>query len=1159
MQLLVIDESEKKALRRSRRVLATYLFRRGSRTFTGRLSREGVTDLLAALRRVASKATSVVVYQLTAHSEFELVARIGNTRAWGEEGWYSHRASRSAGKAQSFSPVERLIRSLTRLAALLHDIGKANLQFQAMLRGKSGAQVIRHDLLSYLLLKQLGANGRDLNTSLLHGLANEPALLFELISAHLPGALNSNPIAAKVVASPTDSEALEALASDVLLSLAGDTGEDRLVSTLEYLVLTHHRLIDTNNYGQDDHHVCARAVADTTCVPSALVFTNPYCEWNPLNTKLPEKGLPWQDARWLASVQQIAKVILRLLQDNPDLLGYLDSHPLEWAKAIGVFARPALIQADHLASALKEPTALAPERLTDTLFANTDSDGNLCDTLSTHLLKARRAVDPLYKGMCDMAPMPRWAPSPDSPLFQRSDDSRFKWQSDVADLISESSSLGENPLFALVVSSTGAGKTIAAPKILAAANKGAPLRISVALGLRALSLQTGEAYKTRLGVTSSDALTVVGDSLYAELMADQKARPLDQQGSESLEEGGDLMLDWDAPSSVLGEALGLDEAATKALSGKAAALNAIPVLVCTVDHLMGAASLGGGHDMRQVLRLATSDLILDEIDGYGLEDLQALGRLVHTAGCYGRKVVLMSATVGEEILVGLHSAWKAGLAVWEFRTGRKTNPHVALVSNQVPSKLLDSGVDVPAAINSFMSDICAQLRVLKPKVLAQIIPLDPSDTVEDAYAKIYQTALGYAKVHYTEHEGQRISTGFVRFNAVEHARAFAQFAASQPSTEELDVKVVCYHSRFPLYDLTRLEKGLGRLMARHNPNAIFDDPLVKEWLTEKPHRVILVSTTSIQETGRDHDYDFAVGEPWSMRSFVQLVGRVLRHRQLWPSSPNVGILSRELNQLKGEAPSRALLEVGCEPRWARNDKAASYAVLTTPGAAKQDRARAAFKAQHPLCGELEADRSKAYPETFFTHGVTAEPCLKSAIDPKGGWLSYLEHLVQRTRMSTEEPGLFTLSDYVQPDYDEGLVAVTWGRHNAAIQFRRAHGARALFTLDPAPFKGLPHREVVALQKNPVTYALAKVPLAVPASKPPVNESRFLVPLPRPMQDEWDKLNPSGTRQWMLFSFEVTHYEKVAGHADEFASSNSLLLDYHPLLGANLAKKSKAER
>ena len=62
----------------------------------------------------------------------------------------------------------------------------------------------------------------------------------------------------------------------------------------------------------------------------------------------------------------------------------------------------------------------------------------------------------------------------------------------------------------------------------------------------------------------------------------------------------------------------------------------------------------------------------------------------------------------------------------------------------------------------------------------------------------------------------------------------------------------------------------------------------------------MCSSDLVEEVGRDHDFDWAVIEPSSYRSFIQLAGRVLRHRAL-PSnglqSPNMALMQYNLKGL----------------------------------------------------------------------------------------------------------------------------------------------------------------------------------------------------------------------------------------------------------------------
>jgi len=65
------------------------------------------------------------------------------------------------------------------------------------------------------------------------------------------------------------------------------------------------------------------------------------------------------------------------------------------------------------------------------------------------------------------------------------------------------------------------------------------------------------------------------------------------------------------------------------------------------------------------------------------------------------------------------------------------------------------------------------------------------------------------------------------------------------------------------------------------------------------HHLFIVIGTPVTEVGRDHDYDWAIIEPSSMRSIIQLAGRIWRHRpDKVANRPNIGILSSNLAAIK---------------------------------------------------------------------------------------------------------------------------------------------------------------------------------------------------------------------------------------------------------------------
>lgn len=1042
MQVLIVDESEKKAWRRSRRVLAATLYRRGSRTFTGRLSAEGLKDLVIELKKVASKNTSIVVYKLTSHLEFDVVARVGNTKAWGEEGWYAIR-TKAAPQAHDIglSAVERLLRGLLRIAALMHDLGKANAQFNKMLRGEAGAQRIRHELVSLLIMRT--ALGDSINP--LKALSDNTEELFYSVFEQLRNQ--------SIPKEGEDSAWLLSAAEDVLQKMHS-AGLPKLWGAVEYLVLTHHRQIDVDFPSESDPAERAKHFRRMRGAPSLHRQVNSALPLDDGNLELATGDMPWEDEKWIAAVEANAQSVMSLLRNHPELQSCLDQSPEAWVKNIVLIARPTLIQADHLASALKSPSEHPDE--VQVVYANTCKNKYgktvLADSLTTHLLKTRRAVDPYFKAMTGIhKSLPTWRPEKSNLLFSAGP-ARFAWQEEAARLIRETPAITTRPLLALVVSSTGAGKTLAAPKLLAAAGDNS-LRYTCALGLRSLTLQTGAAYRDKLGLDDTQCLTVVGDALYAKLAAPDSSSPqseFEAQGSESLEELDDLLLDGSRTGDELVRALEFDAAQAKGLArGKVLAMTEAPVLTCTVDHLMGASALAKGTDTRLSLRLATADLVLDEIDNYSPEDLQALGILVHHAASHGRRVVLMSATVNLVVLQALAQAWREGLKVWQLRKQVTPAPVVALISNQVPSTVLANNPDLlETALPQFVQSIQAVLAEAEPKVRAK--PIVTGKDVAETFEVILSECLSLAKTHHSVcgQTGARLSTGFVRFNQVANARRFAKYLMDNAKfPDEVAVKVQCYHRRMPLIHLTSIEKSLNSLLNRSDEQAIFRHPLITGWSTNAPLKVVLVCTTSIQETGRDHDYDFAVAEPWSTRSLVQLAGRVRRHRGGTVSEANIGLLTKELNQLVGGSKSLSL-ELGREPLFL-NGKTYHYDLLThSASTPEREKAWENFSKQFfsQKNARLPGDRrDRWFPDDFYSKGITAGACLSAPLgtDLK---LSHIETYAQKKRMTRDAKEGFMALDDATGGYP--FVELSWNRHNHVIQFRRSSAAMGQLTLDP---------------------------------------------------------------------------------------------------------------
>jgi CRISPR-associated endonuclease/helicase Cas3 len=98
-----------------------------------------------------------------------------------------------------------------------------------------------------------------------------------------------------------------------------------------------------------------------------------------------------------------------------------------------------------------------------------------------------------------------------------------------------------------------------------------------------------------------------------------------------------------------------------------------------------------------------------------------------------------------------------------------------------------------------------------------------------------------------------------------------------------------------------MERALDKILNRGEGNDILSDSLVRRYLQknkEKQDHIFIVFASPVAEVGRDHDYDWAVAEPSSMRSIIQLGGRIRRHRSGKYEITNMLILDKNIKAYK---------------------------------------------------------------------------------------------------------------------------------------------------------------------------------------------------------------------------------------------------------------------
>ena len=465
-------------------------------------------------------------------------------------------------------------------------------------------------------------------------------------------------------------------------------------------------------------------------------------------------------------------------------------------------------------------------------------------------------------------------------------------------------------------------------------------RFTVALGLRTLTLQTGDAYRERLKLGPEDLAVMVGGAATKALHEYYRARARDlvAEGSESADDllpaYNHIRYDGSLESGPLKIWL-----ANQGRNGPAASFLDAPVLVCTIDHVMPACeSTRGGQHILPMLRLMTSHLVLDEPDDFDLGDIPALTRLVNWAGMLGSHVLLSSATLPPALVHGLFSAYNAGRAEFQRHRGHPGvglnvscawfDEFVAVAGNFGDDS---DGIAFRAAHTSFIEQRVANLAATKEvRRRAAILPLAmiASDANDRASRQAHigrQLAdllrIKAVDLHRNHHDvvplsGKRVSFGLIRMANIDPLFDVASSLYLLGAPERCRFHLCVYHSRHPMLVRAEIERELDTLLKRHKPEAVFDAPGFSERLEANPEtdHIFIVLATAVAEVGRDHCYDWAIVEPSSMRSIIQLAGRVKRHRAFNcpPDSPNILLLDENIRSLKQPSGGVAFIWPGFE-------------------------------------------------------------------------------------------------------------------------------------------------------------------------------------------------------------------------------------------------------
>ncbi len=872
MIVTFVSQCQKKSLDITRQVLDAYANRIGERTWQAVITQEGLNAVRARLAKTARKTTAVSCHRIRGTSRTELVWIVGNRRQFDEFGNVPvNRTQRDLHKEDweddwHFLP---LIKVLIALAALFHDFGKSWDHFQGMLvnpDNKNKRDPIRHEWISLLLFKALVKGKTD------------QEWLADTVALKAMNAKARQAFMKKLLADATPPKA------DQDYPFEAGFESSRLATWVAWLIVTHHRLPrfekSKENYFDNGSKPATRQEL-LACIAREMGYIKiaVECKWK-FTHGLPLLSDPWckEAARWASKAQ----AVLVLLDEAEKV-----------ERLLLTLARLALMLGDHhYSSQGKDPQWRSDSKL----FANTgkDKDGNrpLKQQLDEHLVKVAEAalkIGHLLPAFEKELPRAR-----DIRALRKPSPPAFAWQNKAVQTLAtwrKEHVLAENGFFAVNMASTGCGKTFANAKVMAALHEDNSLRYNLALGLRTLTLQTGDEYRDKLKLDNTELAVLIG-SAAVRFLHEQR-----QEGQTTGSEG-EAELSGSASARSLSEGLEIvyegaipdEHLSTVLRDTKSKSLLYAPVVVSTIDHLMPATEgVNGGRHILPCLRLMSADLVIDEVDDFDQQDLPAIARLVHLSGMLGRKVMISSATIPPAIAEGLFHAYQEGWKLFALSRQRKMGVTAFWLDefgNDVQT--VTNETDFRSAHHAFVSKrLKALARETPVRRKASVLPLSregikTEDLQQHWFQQVLNSAIGLHRQHsgVDQATGKHLSIGVVRVANVDPCIHLTRYLLGCALPEDMDIRVMPYHSRQVLLLRSEQEKHLDSVLNRKQHRLPQDNLLIKQHLQHatKPNLMFILVATPVEEVGRDHDLDWAVIEPSSLRSIVQMAGRVMRHR-----------------------------------------------------------------------------------------------------------------------------------------------------------------------------------------------------------------------------------------------------------------------------------------
>lgn len=897
MMVTFVSQCQKNALKKTRQVLDAFADRIGDNTWQTLITKDGLDAVRKLLKKTASKSTAVSCHWIRSRSRSELVWVVGRRSAFDNEGRVPVNLTEVDQSVTESSWLHIEAASvLAGIAGLFHDIGKANLLFQNKLEKEySGKRFepFRHEWVSLKLFQAFV------------GSLSDKAWLALLAR------INSN----------AEHDVLRHLPTTFNQSTKADWGKlPPVAKVVAWLIVSHHRL----PVASDDNKPSLKNITQWhDVVDSEWNSKRHFNEFEQQSLKdnwVFPGGTPMASVCWQLKARALAKRAqncVHLLQEDW-LYQPFTAH----------ISRLGLMLADHYYSAL--PPSKSEERWQDpnyACYANTDGHRQKKQKLDEHNIAvashAARIIQVLPTLRAELPEIEsRDAHKALTKTVTAEFKERFGWQDKAAALaFSLSEPCQSRGFFGINMASTGGGKTLANAKIMYALAGKKQCRLSIALGLRTLTLQTGDALKKELKLSLDEIGVLIGSQPVKQLHelrreeTEASTNRYVERGSDSatplLPENVTMTFPSEGDCGSLSKWVKHDASLTRLLQA--------PVLVSTIDYLIPATEgVRGGRQIAPMLRLLSSDLVLDEPDDFSIEDLPALCRLVNWAGMLGSRVLLSTASMPPSLAYALFDAYRDGRKQFERATQGEQQERGIYCAWFDETGKPDS--DIVPSLEAFkkahLQFVGSRVKALQKRnktvVKGRFLNLPQGEALSSLEAASMVAEVVHRAVHqlHDDHHvihssGKKVSIGLVRMANINPLVAVAKRISQMAAKADYRIYLCIYHSQFPLIIRSHTEQILDRALSRKDEQAWWNDSGIEQRILEheEKNHIFLVLATPVAEVGRDHDYDWAIAEPSSIRSLIQLAGRVQRHRQQEPETENFCLLTTNYRGLKHQNPA----------------------------------------------------------------------------------------------------------------------------------------------------------------------------------------------------------------------------------------------------------------